>query len=81
MKTLTEKFLVDERGKKVGVLLSFSEYKKLLKELEELESLYAYDKAKASKNEVIPFEQAIKEIEKRMSIFQRCPEPNRIYIL
>jgi len=64
MKTLTEKFLVDERGKKVGVLLSFSEYKKLLKKLEELESLYAYDKAKASKNEVIPFEQAIKEIEK-----------------
>jgi len=64
MKTLTEKFLVDEKGKKVGVLLSFSEYKKLLKELEELESLYAYDKAKASKDEVIPFEQAVEEIEK-----------------
>jgi len=45
-------------------LLSFSEYKKLLKKLEEFESLYAYDKAKASKDEVIPFEQAIKEIEK-----------------
>ena len=64
MKTLTEKFLVDEKGKKVGVLLSFSEYKKLLKELEELESLYAYDKAKVSKDEVIPFEQAVEEIEK-----------------
>jgi len=64
MKTVTEKFLIDEKGKKVGVLLSFSEYKKLLKELEELESLYAYDRAKASKDEVIPFEQAIKEIEK-----------------
>ena len=63
MKTLTEKFLIDEKGKKVGVLLSFSEYKKLLNELEELESLYAYDRAKASKEEVIPFEQAIKEIE------------------
>ncbi len=64
MKTVTEKFLIDEKGKKVGVLLSFSEYKKLLKELEELESLYAYDRAKASKDAVIPFEQAIKEIEK-----------------
>ena len=65
MKTLTEKFLVDEKGKKVGVVLSFSEYKELLKELEELESLYAYDKAKASKDEVIPFEQAVEEIEKK----------------
>jgi PHD/YefM family antitoxin component YafN of YafNO toxin-antitoxin module len=64
MKTLTEKFLIDEKGEKVGVLLSFSEYKKLLEELEELESLYAYDRAKASKDEVIPFEKAIKEIEK-----------------
>ncbi len=63
MKTLAEKFLIDEKGKKVGVLLSFTEYKKLLDELEELESLYAYDRAKASKEEVIPFEQAIKEIE------------------
>jgi len=64
LKTLTEKFLVDEKGKKIGVLLSFSEYKKLLKELEELESLYAYDKAKTSKDEVIPFKQAVEEIEK-----------------
>ena len=65
MKTLTEKFLVDEKGKKVGVVLSFSEYQELLKELEELESLYAYDKAKASKDEAIPFEQAVEEIEKK----------------
>ncbi len=65
MKTLTEKFLVDEKGKKVGVVLSFSEYQKLLKELEELESLYAYDKAKASKDEAISFEQAVEEIEKK----------------
>ena len=60
MKTLTKKFLIDEKGEKVGVLLSFSEYKKLL---EELESLYAYDRAKVTKDEVIPFEQAIKGIE------------------
>ena len=65
MKTLTEKFLVDKKGEKVGVVLSFSEYKELLKELEELESLYAYDKAKSSEDEVIPFEQAVGEIEKK----------------
>jgi len=43
--------------------LNRNEYKRLLKELEELESLYAYDKAKTSKDEVIPFEQATQEIE------------------
>jgi PHD/YefM family antitoxin component YafN of YafNO toxin-antitoxin module len=54
-KTLTEKYLIDDKGKKVGVLISLKEYKKLLKELEEREFLYAYDRAKASKDEVILF--------------------------
>ena len=34
-----------------------------LEELEELESVRAYDAAKASGGEVIPFEQAVAEIE------------------
>lgn len=38
-------------------------YRKLLAELEELESVRAYDAAKASGEEPIPFEQAIAEIE------------------
>ena len=40
------------------------EYKRMCEELEELESIRAYDAAKASPDEVIPFEQAIREIEK-----------------
>lgn len=63
IKSHNEKYLIDEKGNRIGVLLDIDEYKKLLKNLEELASLYAYDKAKASKDEVIPFEQAIKEIE------------------
>jgi hypothetical protein len=35
----------------------------LLEELEELESIRAYDRAKAQADEVIPFEQAVAEIE------------------
>jgi hypothetical protein len=37
--------------------------KKLLVELEELESIRAYDAAKASGDEAIPFQEAIQEIE------------------
>lgn len=39
-----------------------------IEEIEELESINAYDEAKASNDEVIPFDQAIMEIES-----QRAP--------
>jgi PHD/YefM family antitoxin component YafN of YafNO toxin-antitoxin module len=65
MKTLKECYVVDENGNRIGVLLDLADYRKLLEELEELESIRAYDSAKASGDEVIPFEQAVDEIEKK----------------
>ncbi len=59
-----EKYLVDEKGKPYGVLLNIRAYRKLMEELEELESIRAYDAAKASGEEAIPFEQAVQELEK-----------------
>lgn len=50
-------------GQRIGVLLDMAEYQKILEELEELEAIRAYDLAKADNDEVIPFEQAIVEIE------------------
>ena len=64
MTSIAKKYLVDEKGDRVGVLLDLEDYHKLLDELEELESLRAYDAAKASEEKAIPFEQAIAEIEK-----------------
>lgn len=61
---LKEQFIVDEKGNRIGVLLDIADYRKLLKEIEELESIRAYDAAKSSGDEIIPFEQAISEIEK-----------------
>ena len=58
-----EKYLVDEKGERVAVVLDIEEYQKMLAELEELEAIRAYDAAKAAKDEVIPFEQAVREIE------------------
>jgi hypothetical protein len=61
----TERFLVDGDGNRVGVVLDMAQYQKLLEEVEELEAIRAYDEAKASRDEAIPFEQAIREIEQR----------------
>ena len=56
-----ERYVVNEKGDRVGVLLDIKEY---LKMLEELECLRVFDAAKASGDEVIPLEQAVAEIER-----------------
>ncbi|GET38155.1 hypothetical protein MiSe_29090 [Microseira wollei NIES-4236] len=58
-----ERYLVDENGNRIGVFLDIADYQKLLEELEELEAICAYDAAKESDDEAIPFEVAIAEIE------------------
>ena len=61
--TLNENFVVDAKGKKVSVLLPIKEYQKLLDELEELEDIKAYDNATTRKQEFIPLDKALQEIE------------------
>jgi hypothetical protein len=46
------------------VLIDTGDYHKILEELEELDSIRAYDEAKASNDEVIPYEKAIEEKQK-----------------
>ncbi len=58
-----EQFVVDESGNRTAVLLGIERYSELLEAQEELESIRAYDEAKASNDEAIPFSQAVKEIE------------------
>jgi hypothetical protein len=64
MVTFNERYVVDAKGNRVGVLLDWEDYRKLLSELEELESTRAYDAAKGSGDESVPFEQAVEEIER-----------------
>lgn len=64
MAEFKENYVVDGDGNHIGVLLDIDDYNKLLEELEELDALRAYDSAKRSGDEAIPFEKAIEEIEK-----------------
>ncbi len=56
MSKFKENFVIDDKGKRIGVILDIAEYRKLLEEIEELESIRAYDAAKAAKDEAIPFD-------------------------
>ena len=57
-------FITDVDGRKVSVVLPVRDYEKMMEELEELADIKAYDRAKARKSEPVPFEQAVKEIER-----------------
>ena len=60
---LKEKYITDQQGNRIGVLLEIEEYQQLLEQLEELEAIQAYDHAILLDEEEIPFEVAISEIE------------------
>jgi hypothetical protein len=63
MLKLKGRYVVDEQGNRISVVLDIADYQELLEELEELESIRAYDAAKASPDQAVPLEQAIAEIE------------------
>jgi hypothetical protein len=63
MSASKEQFVVDESGKRTAVLLDVNRYMELLEAQEELESIRAYDEAKSSGDEAVPFAQAVREIE------------------
>ncbi len=60
------RYVVDENGKRVAVLLEIEEYERMIEELEELEDILAYREAEAEiergEDEAIPLEQAMREI-------------------
>jgi predicted DNA-binding protein len=61
------RYIVDEAGKRRGVILDIKEYERLLQALEDLEDLRAADEALAEiergDDELIPWEQAKREMD------------------
>ena len=59
MAIVKERYLTDESGERVSVVLDLAEYRKLLDQIEELESIRAYDAAKTSGETPVPFDEAL----------------------
>lgn len=57
-------FVTDASGHRVAVLIGIDRYRQLVEALEEIDALHAYDEAKASGEEAVPFEEAVREIER-----------------
>lgn len=62
---IKERYVVDEEGNRVAIVLDMDNCHRLLEKLEELQSIRAYDAAKSSNDELITFDKAIAEIEKQ----------------
>jgi hypothetical protein len=58
-------FITDEKGKKISAVLPIKLYQQWLDELEELEDIRAYDKAKAKKEKPLPLRDAIQQRRKK----------------
>jgi len=58
------KLRVTKKGDRVSIVLASREYERLIEDLEELDSIRAYDAAKKSGEAPIPFEQALQDIER-----------------
>lgn len=63
---LHPQYIVNEQQQATAVVLPVAEWDALLEEFEELDAIRAYDAAKAEDSEVISFNQALAEIDKRV---------------
>ena len=63
MKTIHTEYIIDDTGNKKAVLLPLEEWDKIIEELEELEDIKAYDKAKSQPSKPIPLDKALDELE------------------
>ncbi len=65
MLALHPEYVIDEHKETKAVLLPFNEWRQVLEAIEELEDIQAYDAVKSQKQEYVPFEQAVQEIQSK----------------
>ena len=62
MIALHPQYVTDEKGTRLSVILPAAEYAQLLEELEMVEDVAAYDRAKAEGGDPVPYEQVRQEL-------------------
>ena len=72
------RYLTDENGKRIGVVLDIEEYERLREIEDEMEDIRRYDEAMAARKrgegDAIPWEQAKREIEREREELRRRGE-------
>lgn len=63
MITVQPQFITDKKGKKISAVLPIKVFNAIIEELEELEDIKLYDRAKKSKESSLPIDDAFKMIE------------------
>jgi hypothetical protein len=63
MEQAREQYVADTEGNPVAVIVDIEFYRRLLDAWEELEAIQAYDLAKASWEQLIPLEEALRRME------------------
>ncbi|MEB2776860.1 hypothetical protein U3A58_14860 [Algoriphagus sp. C2-6-M1] len=64
MLTINPKYITDQVGNKISVVLSVKEFETIVEMLEDLEDVRLYDEAKKSGEPAVPFEEAFEMIER-----------------
>ncbi len=62
MVTVHPEYVVDEKQNRKSVILPVAEWERVVEDLEELEDIRAYDKAKAGPQDAVSLDQAVREI-------------------
>jgi len=62
MLALHPQYIVDDTQTQQAVVIQINEWQVIIKQLEMLDDIEAYDKAKKNQSEVISFDKAVKEI-------------------
>jgi len=62
MIALHEEYLVDSEGHKKAVVVPIEEWELILEQLEDMDDIEAYDRAKAEGSESVPFEDVLKRL-------------------
>lgn len=63
MLTINPKYITDQEGNKISVVISVKEFESMMEMLDELEDVRIYDKAKLSDDPSIPIDEAFELIE------------------
>jgi PHD/YefM family antitoxin component YafN of YafNO toxin-antitoxin module len=63
MSSFHPEYLVDDQNRKKAVVLPISEWRRIVEELEELDDIRAYDKAKSQPSESIEFDEAVRRMQ------------------